>query len=241
MKRLFCMAVVLFSCVQVWAQDIDSLISNRSLTLVTDPMHILSVDEKKKLETKLAKFDDQTSTQIAVVLIKTLDGRDIEEVSLNLFNTWGIGQKEWNNGLLVLAAIQDRKVRIQVGTGLEPTIPNDTAARIIRDDIVPAFKASNYYEGLNKATNSLMKLARTAFPPQIDSTKADTTPVGNNNASISNAAITSHSNGQLLPAKAEGPYRAAADNWILFSALAIGLVSIAAFVYKKLGHKKTVG
>lgn len=176
MKRLFSIAVVLFSFVQVWAQDIDSLISKGAPTLVTDPQHILSIDEKKKLQSKLVKFNKQTSTQIAVVLIKTLDGRKIEEVSLELFNTWGIGQKELNNGLLILAAITDRKVRIEVGTGLEAAIPNDTAARIISDDIVPSFRASKYYEGLNKATNSLMRLAIIAFPQKKNSSKAGKLP-----------------------------------------------------------------
>jgi uncharacterized protein len=104
-------------------------------------------------------------------LIKTLDGRKIEDASLELFNAWGIGQADKNNGLLILAAIDDRKLRIEVGNGLITAIPNEAAAHIIANDIVPSFKEKKYYDGLNKATTSLMKLALQAFP---DTTKDKT-------------------------------------------------------------------
>jgi uncharacterized protein len=144
------------------------VIKSKPNGLVNDYVQVLSTDEKQKLEKKLVAFNKNTSTQITIVLIKTLDGRKIEDASLELFNAWGIGQADKNNGLLILAAIDDRKLRIEVGNGLITTITNEAAAHIIANDIVPSFKETNYFDGLNKATTSLMKLALQAFP---DTTK----------------------------------------------------------------------
>ncbi len=96
-------------------------------------------------------LDDSTSNQIAIVLIKTLNDYPIEDYSVKLFRSWGIGNKKTNNGVLIIAAIDDHKVRIEVGYGLEGAIPDITANSIIEDDIVPAFKEENYYQGLNAA------------------------------------------------------------------------------------------
>jgi uncharacterized protein len=93
------------------------------------------------------------------VLIKTLNDRPVEEYATKLFREWGIGNKKTNNGVLILAAIDDRKVWIEVGYGLEGAIPDITASEIYRNLIVPAFKRQNYYEGLDNAVDALAKAA----------------------------------------------------------------------------------
>jgi uncharacterized protein len=128
-------------------------------TLVTDIAGILSPDEKQALERKLVMIDDSSSNQIAVVILPTLDGNPIEEYATKLFRTWGIGNKKTNNGILLLIAIQDKKIRIEVGYGLEGAIPDITANSIIDNDIKLAFRAKAFYEGIDKATDDIAKAA----------------------------------------------------------------------------------
>ncbi len=127
--------------------------------LVTDMAGVLTPAEKAALENKLVAIDDSSSNQIAVVVLPTLDGYPIEEYAIKLFRDWGIGNKKTNNGILLLIAINDRKVRIEVGYGLEGAVPDITANNIIDNDIKPAFRARNYFEGIDKATDDLAKAA----------------------------------------------------------------------------------
>ena len=127
--------------------------------LVTDQAGVLSPEQLAALEAKLVAIDDSSSNQIAVVILSSLEGQPKEEYANKLFREWGIGNKKTNNGVLVLVAIQDRQIRIEVGYGLEGAIPDVTALSIIDNDIKPAFKAGAYYEGLDKATDDLAKAA----------------------------------------------------------------------------------
>lgn len=120
---------------------------------------VLSPEQVEILEHKLVALDDSTSNQIAIVLIKTTGDYGIEEYANKLFRAWGIGDKKTNNGVLILAAIDDRKVWIEVGYGLEGAIPDVIASDIYRNKIVPAFKQGDYYRGLDNATNDLSKAA----------------------------------------------------------------------------------
>ena len=83
--------------------------------LVNDLAGVLSAEQESALERKLVAYDDSTSNQVAVVLVSTLNEYPIEEYSLKLFRDWGIGNQKNNNGILILAAIDDRKIRIEVG------------------------------------------------------------------------------------------------------------------------------
>lgn len=127
--------------------------------LVTDQAGVLTPEQLQALEAKLVAIDDSSSNQIAVVILSSLEGQPKEEYATKLFREWGIGNKKTNNGVLVLVAIQDRQIRIEVGYGLEGAIPDITALSIIDNDIKPAFKAGAYYEGLDKATDNLAKAA----------------------------------------------------------------------------------
>ena len=127
--------------------------------LVTDLAGVLSPEQKQALENKLVAIDDASSNQIAVVILPTLEGNPIEEYATKLFRTWGIGNKKSRNGVLLLIAIQDKKIRIEVGYGLEGAIPDITANSIIDNDIKPAFRQQAYYEGIDKATDDIAKAA----------------------------------------------------------------------------------
>jgi uncharacterized protein len=127
--------------------------------LVVDNANILSSSEQETLERKLVALDDSTSNQIAILTVKSLNGESIEDVANATFREWGIGNKKTKNGVLVLVAIEDRKIRIEVGYGLEGAIPDITANDIIDNDIKPNFKQGNYFDGLNAAVDNLSKAA----------------------------------------------------------------------------------
>lgn len=127
--------------------------------LVTDAAGVLSPAQLAVLEQKLVAIDDSSSNQIAVVIIPTLDSYPIEEYANKLFRAWGIGNKKTNNGVLLLVAVKDKKVRIEVGYGLEGAIPDITANNIITNDIKPAFKKGDYFQGIDKATDNIAKAA----------------------------------------------------------------------------------
>jgi uncharacterized protein len=142
-----------------WSGAQDVLPKPNPPKLVNDAAGVLSPEQVAILEQKLVALDDSTSNQIAVVLIKTLDGVAIEDYAQKLFREWGIGNKKTNNGVLIIAAIDDRKMWITIGYGLEGAIPDITASSIYRNEMAPAFREQNYYRGIDNAINALSKAA----------------------------------------------------------------------------------
>ncbi|WP_144603662.1 TPM domain-containing protein [Algoriphagus algorifonticola] len=126
--------------------------------LVNDFTQTLSQDEVARLERKLVAYNDSTSTQIAIVMIRSIGQYDISDYAFQLGDQWGIGGKE-DNGVLILAAMNDRKVFIATGYGMEGVVPDALANRIVDNLIVPNFKMESYYQGLDQATDMIIKLA----------------------------------------------------------------------------------
>lgn len=152
-KKLLLVFGLLLTCTFAWSQDFPP----KPNTLVADFTNTLSDGDKQQLENKLVSFNDSTSTQIAVVIIKSVGDYDIDEYGTMLGRNWGIGQKGKNNGILVLVALNDRKVTIQTGYGAEGALPDAITQQIIQQDIKPNFKQQDYYAGLDKATDDIMK------------------------------------------------------------------------------------
>ena len=140
--------------------------------LVVDNANILSPEELNALEHKLVALDDSTSNQIVILTVPSLDDQPIEDVAVNTFRSWGIGNKKTNNGVLILVAVNDRKVKIEVGYGLEGAIPDVTCKDIIDNFISPNFKQSQYYKGLDAATDNLAKAAAGEYKTQRQGSKA---------------------------------------------------------------------
>jgi uncharacterized protein len=159
MKRILTILAVLLS-VCVHAQ-IDKVIPKRPAPpkLVNDFTNTLTDQQREDLEQKLVKYDDSTSNQVAVVIIPTLSDYPIEDVSLRILRDWGVGNKEKNNGIVLLIAKDDQKLRIEVGYGLEGAVPDITANEIIQTVIVPNFKDGNYYRGIDLGTDEIIKAA----------------------------------------------------------------------------------
>jgi uncharacterized protein len=127
--------------------------------LVNDFANLLTTEQEHALERKLVAYDDSTSNQIAIVIVNTTGDYPIEEVALRILRDWGIGNKNTNNGIVLLVAKDDRKIRIETGYGLEGAIPDITAKTIIDKTITPAFRKENYYRGLDEATDDIIKAA----------------------------------------------------------------------------------
>ena len=147
--------------------------------LVNDLAGLLQPAEAEALERKLVAYDDSVSSQIAVVTVPTLDGDDIADYAQKLYESWHIGRKGKNNGILILVAQQEHRARIQTGYGLEGAVPDAIAKRIISNTLVPAFKQNQYYAGLDRATDQLIALAKGEY--QAD--PADARPQGRGNGS----------------------------------------------------------
>lgn len=159
MKKLL-LSIVLLLSVAAHAQ-IDKIIPNRPdpPRLVNDFAHVMTAEQIQALEQKLVNYDDSTSNQFAVVTMETTGDYAIEDVALGILRKWGVGNKGKDNGIVLLAAIKDRKVWIATGSGMEGPVPDITAKSIIDNDIVPNFKNGDYYRGFDNATSSLMKAA----------------------------------------------------------------------------------
>lgn len=138
--------------------------------LVNDFAGLLTSQEADALEQKLVAYNDSSSTQIAIVTVADLQGYDKSDYAQRLAEKWGIGQKGLNNGILILVKPKTSEssrgeVFIAPGYGLEGVVPDIVCAQIVDNEILPAFRAGSYYQGLDRATNTLMSLASGEFPP----------------------------------------------------------------------------
>lgn len=145
--------------------------------LVNDFAGLLDAGEINALERKLVAFSDSTTTQISIVTLSDLKGYEIKDYGQRLAEKWGIGQKGINNGVLVLVKTKTDSGRGEVailpGYGLEGAIPDIMCGQIIDYEILPAFRNGQYFEGLDKATNILMALARGDYPADKFTGKKD--------------------------------------------------------------------
>ncbi len=124
---------------------------------VTDRAGLLDPTAKARLEQLLTEVDRKSGVEIAVVTLPTLGGRSVEEVAVELFHAWGIGKKGKDEGLLLLVASKERKLRIEVGYGLEGTIPDGLAGEIIRETITPRFRQGQFAEGIETGVRQIVE------------------------------------------------------------------------------------
>ena len=125
-------------------------------TRVTDFTNTLNYDEWRSLETRLKQYEDSTSTQIAILLLNSVGGSDIFDYSMKVFDENKIGAKSKNNGVLIVVAKDDHKIRITVGYGLEGVLTDALTTQIVDKEIKPYFKANNFYAGLSSGVSSII-------------------------------------------------------------------------------------
>lgn len=157
MKKIFPFLLLLISFV-ARAQNIPP--APNPPKLVNDFTNTLTKDQELTLEYKLKQFDDSTSTNIAVVIVETTDGMDVADYALEVGRKWGVGQKENNNGVILLIAKKDRKLNISPGYGLEAALPDVTCKQIIDYIIVPKFKGDDYYRGIEEGTDAIIEAVK---------------------------------------------------------------------------------
>jgi uncharacterized protein len=155
MKGLKLLFVLLFSLSILRGQNV--LPKPSSYQSVVDKAGLLKSAELSALSNKLDAFEKQTTNEIVVVIIKSLNRISIEKYANELFNEWGIGKKDKDNGLLLLIAIDDRKMRIETGYAVEEYLTDSESANILDELIKPNFKSKLYYEGIELATNYMIK------------------------------------------------------------------------------------
>jgi len=127
---------------------------------VNDGAGVLDVKARAELGALLRDVEQQTSAEIALVTVPSLDGMTVEEYANRLFKQWGIGKKGRDNGVLVLVAPTERKVRIEVGYGLEPVLPDGLAGEIMRTAFLPRFKEGDYPRGIRDGLRRITAIVR---------------------------------------------------------------------------------
>ncbi len=174
MKQFYCLVIVFLLPFAAFPQQFPEKPSPPRL--VNDFTNTLNSQELSALENKLVAYNDSTSTQVAIVMIHSLDGYPVDDYSFQLAEKWGIGQKGKNNGVLVFVAKDDRKIFIATGYGMEGVMPDGLVKRIVEQDIKPYFKQGDYYGGLDKGTDSMFRLAAGEYQAE-PSNKKESSPI----------------------------------------------------------------
>jgi uncharacterized protein len=143
--------VLLFIAPVAWSLDIPPLTGR-----VVDQAHVILPAHLSDLNDALTAHESKTSNQVAVLTLPSLAGEPLEEFSHRVASAWGLGQKGTDNGVLLLVAIQDRKIRIEVGYGLEGTLTDAKTSQIIRHEIVPRFRHGEYSEGIVAGVHAIL-------------------------------------------------------------------------------------
>lgn len=159
MKKLVLVVLVLTG---IFAQAQYTIPEKPSFqTSVYDYANILNASEKKQLEDKLIRYSDSTTTQIVVITINDLKGEDIGILTPRWGQEWGIGGSEKNdNGVILLLAKTERKIWISPGYGVEDRLTAGITGELVRNIIIPEFKAGSYYSGLNKGSDAIFEVLK---------------------------------------------------------------------------------
>lgn len=169
MKKVFLiLSLLLIITAPLFAQEEAGIPSYRGY--VNDFANIITSDDEGAISTLAQELDTKTTAQIAVVTVPTTKPLTIEQYAVELFEKWGIGTKEKDNGALILMAVNDKKVRIETGYGLEGAIPDAIASQIINQVMVPQFKKGQLSKGLLFGSVAVAQLAAKEYNVQLSGT-----------------------------------------------------------------------
>ncbi|MEA3499863.1 MAG: TPM domain-containing protein [Candidatus Marinimicrobia bacterium] len=158
MKKIILVLVSFIFFNTAFALDIPKLQGR-----VNDHANILNANEERQIEQFLYQNEQKNSSQVVLLTLKSLEGENLEDYSMRVVDKWKIGQKEYDNGALLLVAIAERKIRIEVGYGLESIITDLKAGYIIRNAITPEFKKGNYSGGIAKGLANITGIINKKF------------------------------------------------------------------------------
>jgi uncharacterized protein len=133
---------------------------------VNDYARLLSPEAARRLEARLAAGERATGAQVAVAIFPSLEGENLEDVGIRLAERWRVGDRALDRGVIVLVFVRERRVRLEVGYGLEPVLPDAAAGQIIREVIGPRFGEQRYAEGLEAAADAIYgRIETRGVPP----------------------------------------------------------------------------
>lgn len=158
MKRILILAILALMPLPLLALDVPQLTGR-----VNDYAKLLSPEVATRLEQKLAAFEREQSTQIVVLTIPSLQGDNIDQFAIRVVEQWKIGQKGKDNGVLLVLAQAERKVRIEVGMGLQGVLPDITAGQIIRNVMRPLLISNNFDQALSAGADAIMSATKGEF------------------------------------------------------------------------------
>ncbi|KAB0663694.1 TPM domain-containing protein [Oryzomonas japonica] len=158
LRNIFILALLVLLPLPLPALDVPHLNGR-----VNDYARMLSPETVRQLDQKLAAFERDSSTQIAVLTVPTLQGDDMEQFSIHVAEQWKLGQKGRDNGVLLILAQAERKVRIEVGMGLQGVLPDITASHIIRDVMRPYLKSDNFDQGVTAGIDAIISATKGEF------------------------------------------------------------------------------
>jgi len=171
-KRIVLLCLLLSLSAVLFALDVPPLRSR-----VTDMAGVLSPSERQHIEERLYLFETQTSNQIAVLIIPSLEGEALEDYSIRVTDKWKLGNQSNENGVLLLIVKEERKIRIEVGYGLEGALTDLISGQIIRNEIAPYFRQGNYYAGIAAGLNGIIQATRNEYkadPRQYQRSRKET-------------------------------------------------------------------
>lgn len=171
------LVIALLICI-FWVPSLSALEVPALKGRVNDHAAMLSAATRQQLEDILSRLEQTDSSQIVVLTIPSLGGEVLEEFSLKVAGKWKIGQKGFDNGAILLIAQKDRKLRIEVGYGLEGSLTDLMAGRIIRNVIVPQFKAGNFDQGIIDGVQAMIGVVRGEYQAPEKSPKKKDSSLG---------------------------------------------------------------
>ena len=163
--------IFLFQSSLLYALDVPTLRGR-----VNDYAGVMQSDQVQVLEAQLAQLERDTGHQVAVLTIPTLDGEDIEGFSIRVAENWKIGKKGFDDGVILVVAVKDRKLRLEVGYGVEGVLPDAMAKRITADYIVPYFRSQDYSGGIVSGIDAVQKILRKEPLPESARKKPSRSP-----------------------------------------------------------------
>jgi uncharacterized protein len=155
--------LLLFPAVGTAQYDIPPKPQLNKQTAVYDYIDLLTGSQRSLLENKLTAYADSTSTQVVIAIISSTKGEDISFLGAKWGQKWGVGQAGEDNGIMILLAKDDRSIDINTGYGIEYRITDRMAERIINNYMIPSFKDGNYYEGLDRGTDVIIRMLEGEF------------------------------------------------------------------------------
>lgn len=133
---------------------------------INDYAGLIPAERAQALEERLARFERETGHQVAVLTVPGLEGEDLEGFSIKVAESWKIGKKGFDNGVIFLIAKNDRKLRIEVGYGLEGVLPDAIASRIIREVVIPYFRANDFARGIEAGVEAILRITSGELLPE---------------------------------------------------------------------------